>query len=347
MERGRPVSGGRGSHAGWGRAAALAVAAGIGATRAAAAQGHDEAPDTVRLAFAWPAGAGATVVAERSRDLSENGVPSRAHATLRYRMTTERSGDGYLVRYSEFAGDAMRGREGGSARRIGASDVAAHLASFPPSYLISTEGEFRSLDDPTSLRAVLDSVVAPVRGELIGSNPGAAAFLASLVADAALDGAARQEWSMLVGAWIGRELVIGDSYTSSAAERSPFPGDGDVRMEYAFTALQRVPCDSADTGTSCVALRIESRPDPEAAGRVIRTALAGVMPGDSTMLAKATFDVRNTVHLVARPESLLPYRLTVTKEVSLLLPEGGRMSEYRQVEVADRRYGWADGRVGG
>ena len=80
------MSGGRGSHAGWGRAAALAVAAGIGATRAAAAQGHDEAPDTVRLAFAWPAGAGATVVAERSRDLSENGVPSRAHATLRYRI---------------------------------------------------------------------------------------------------------------------------------------------------------------------------------------------------------------------------------------------------------------------
>lgn len=303
-------------------------------------QGHDEAPDTVRLAFAWPAGAHADVVAERSRDRSANGRQTAGRATLRYRITLEPSGDGYLVRYSDFVGDSP-----GAAPPP--AEVAAHVAAFTPSYVVSRNGEFRDLADPEAMRALVDSLLGPMAGQLTASNAAAGEFLASVTSDAMLRSAAEQDWNMLVGTWAGAEFVIGEAYTSSAVEHLPLFGGIDLPMDYEFSAAQRVPCDSADGGLGCVSLQMESRPEPASVSRAIGAALAGVMPADSASLASATFDVRNTVHLIARPESLLPYRLTVTTDLRLVLPESEGTSEYRQVDVRDQVFRWAGGRVGG
>jgi hypothetical protein len=313
--------------------AAVLVAAAAGAVAPAAAQDHDEAPDTVRLAFAWPPGAHADVAAQRSRDRSENGRQTRGRATLRYRIALEPSGEGYLVRYSGFAGDSP-------GAGTPPAEIAAHVAAFTPSYLVSRDGEFRDLGDPGAMRALVDSLVGPLTAELTAANPAASEFLASITSDAMLRSAAEQDWNMLVGTWAGAEFVIGDVYASNVVEHFPLFGGVDLPMDYEFSAAQRVPCDSADSGLGCVALQMESRPDPAAVSRVLGAALAGVIPADSASLASAAFDVRNTVHLIARPESLLPYRLTVTKDVRLTLPENGRTSEYRQVDVRDQVFVW-------
>ena len=302
------------------------------AARPAAAQEQDEPPDTVRLAFAWPEGGTATVRATRLRERTENGVPSAARTTLDYELALQRSDSGFVVRYSGFRG-------AGLTAAGGTPEIASRVADFTPSYIVSSAGGFVGLGDSAMIRALVDSLTAPLQAHL-AEHPAAAEFLATLTSDEMLRSTAEQDWNVLVGTWAGAEFEIGRMYGSRVVERFAVFGGVDLPMDYEFTAVQRVPCDSADAGLSCVALQMTSRPDPEVVGTVVRETLVRVMPADSLMLSEAEFDVLNTVHLVARPESLVPYRLAVTREITLTLPDGGRMSEYRERDVSEKRFFW-------
>ena len=125
----------------------------------ATAQDHDHGPDTVRMSFAWPDGATAAVHATRSRERTQNGVSTTARSALDYRLTLERSDSGYLVRYSDFRGAALEGKGH-------APEIAGHLAGFTPSYFISRDGEFRGLQDMAAVRALVDSLTAPLQAEV-------------------------------------------------------------------------------------------------------------------------------------------------------------------------------------
>ena len=73
---------------------------------AALAQGASKkaepAPDVAKLTFAWPASVRARVEAERYRERHSDGKHDTTVARISYRMTAERQGEEYVIRFDDF-----------------------------------------------------------------------------------------------------------------------------------------------------------------------------------------------------------------------------------------------------
>lgn len=326
-------------------AATLVGVAGVtapGAVRPLSAQTAAAPPaaaapgDTVRLAFGWPAGTKAQVSASRYRE-RVNGASadtSVAHAT--YELALEAAGDGYLVRYGGFRA------AGPAAPDPGVEAVASRLATLVPSYRVSRAGEFQALNDPGALRAAIDSMLAPVRAELRTQNPEIDRLLASMLSDEMLAASAAEDWNVLVGAWVGAEFEVGSAYGAEVTEHLPLFGGIELPMTYELGAVRRLPCDSSDAGAGCVELQMITRPAPDAVREVVDRLFAAMQSPEATEAARsAEFDVENTVVLVARPETLLPYHLVVTKEVKLAMTIGGKRDDAYQLDIREQRFRYA------
>ena len=219
------------------------------------------AVDTAKLTFRWPATLTARIDAHRYRERHSGSKHDTSAASISYRMTAQRSGDEYVVRFADF-------RLADDAPPAAAAAVAAfveRVGAMVPSYRVSAAGEFRRLESPELLRAWIDSMFATLFSKDRPASPQIKQFMTTLTSDAALAASATQEWNALVGTWVGAELEVGEAYLTEGEEPVPAFQNATVKFEFEFAALRRMSCDSLATpkALDCVELQwLRSRTAP-------------------------------------------------------------------------------------
>jgi hypothetical protein len=302
---------------------------------AARAQNAPPPADTAKLTFNWPATVRARVDAQRYRERVSNGKHDTSDVRLSYRMTAQRTGNEYVVRFSDFqmpqAPGGVRSSEAAFVERLG---------GIAPSYRVNASGEFTGLESPAVIRAFVDSMLNSLTAKDGPPAPEMKQFLRTMLSDEVLAASAAQEWNALVGTWLGAELEVGQAYGTEGEEPVPIFQNATVKFEYEFAALRRMPCDSvaSPAARDCVELQMVSRPDSAAMRQMLQRFMSTLVPDAAQDMGFADFDVENVVTLVARPESLLPVSLVVTKEVTGTVREKGKTEKVYQYDVKSQRY---------
>jgi hypothetical protein len=295
------------------------------------------AVDTAKLTFRWPATTRARVDARRYRERHIGAKHDTSDVGLSYRMIAERSGEEYVVRFDDF-------QLGGPSKAMGrAPEVAAfieRMGGLMPSYRVSAAGEFTRLESPETIRALIDSLLTALTPKDGPPPPQLKQVMSTMTSDAVLSASAAQEWNALVGSWIGGELEVGEVYGTEGEEPIPMFQNAMIKFAYEFSALRRMPCDSiaAPAARDCVELPMVSKPDTAAMRQFLERFMGTLMPDAAKGIGFADFNVENVVILVARPESLLPVHLTVSKEVVSTVRAEGTTEKVHQIDVKTQKY---------
>jgi hypothetical protein len=178
------------------------------------------------------------------------------------------------------------------------------------------------------------------QGSSQGSSAGdqaeaAAARRAAQESAARLVAEAREQWSYQVEAWLGRTVELGRTLESTARIPIPAVPGLEVEQRVALAAHRWVSCAQGGIDRRCIELTLRAEAGPEA----FRKGLAA----SGGKAAKGFEDGSLTVEvlLVTDPETLLPWRYTLTKKLRLVF--AGRGLSVDQVERREREYRWWKG----
>ena len=296
------------------------------------------AVDTAKLTFRWPATVSARVNAHRYRERHNGGKHDTTEVQLSYRMTAQLGSDGYVVRFHDFR--LPESAQGAAAQQI--ASVVEQAGALVPSYRVNAQGEFTGLESVDALRALIDSAVAKMIARNGPAPPQLKQLMSTMTSNEVLAATAAQDWNALVGTWTGAELEVGEAYVTEGEEPVPIFQNATVKFEYEFGALRRMSCDSvaAPNARDCVELQMVSKPDSAAMRQLLQRFMGSLLPDVAKDIGFADFNVENVVTLVARPETLLPISLVVSKEVTGTVRAEGQMQKLYQLEVKSQRYSY-------
>jgi len=296
-----------------------------------------QTPDIAKLTFAWPEKLIARVEAQKYRERNSGTRADTNNIEISYRMTAQRAGHEYVIAFDDF-----QTPEGAplSARQELAS-LIDRLGALIPAYRVNASGEFTRLESTATLRAFVDSLVKTVEGN-VSMTREMKQMLQAMGSDAVLASAAAQEWNALVGTWAGAELEVGQAYGSEGEEPVPILQGATITFRYELGVLRRLSCDSiaAPNARDCVELQMVSKPDSAALRRFLDRFVSTMMPGTAKDLTFSEFDIENVISLVARPETLVPVSLVVSKEVTAKMKADGVTEEMHQFDVKALRYSY-------
>lgn len=130
--------------------------------------------------------------------------------------------------------------------------------------------------------------------------------------------------------------------SSEGEEEVPILQGATIKFRYEFAAIRRMSCDSvaAPSALDCVELQMVSKPDSAAMRQFLERFMNTLMSDAAKGVAFSAFNVENVVTLVARPESLLPMLLIVTKEVTATMSADGKTEQLYQLDVKSQRYSY-------
>ncbi|HEU5184901.1 MAG TPA: hypothetical protein VFU01_10055 [Gemmatimonadaceae bacterium] len=296
-----------------------------------------QTPDIAKLTFAWPEKMMARVEAQKYRERNTGTRSDTSNVEISYRMTAQRTGNEYIIAFDDF-----QTPEGAplSARQELAS-LTDRLGALIPAYRVTAAGEFARLESTATLRAFIDSLVKTAVGSA-SVTPEARQMLQALGSDAVLASTVAQEWNALVGTWAGAELEVGEAYGSEGEEPIPILQGATIKFRYEFGVVRRLSCDSiaAPNARDCVELQMVSKPDSAALRQFLDRFVGRLMPDVAKELNFAQFDIENVISLVARPETLVPMSLVISKEVTAKMKADGATEEMYQFDVKAWRYSY-------
>jgi hypothetical protein len=143
---------------------------------------------------------------------------------------------------------------------------------------------------------------------------------------------AREQWSFQVEAWLGRTLEIGrPQEITGRLPVAAVPGL-EVEQRVTLTARRWVSCAPGGIDRRCLELTLKASAGPEA----FRKGLAAAGGKEAKGFEDGSMTVE--VLLVTDPETLLPWRYTLTKKLRLVF--AGRGLSVDQVERREREYQW-------
>lgn len=296
-------------------------------------------PDTVSLRFGWPVGMMARVEQEWTRIQISPQRRDSAGVRSRYRLTVSSHPKGRLIQSDSFvvtSAPPASGRRGA----LDAQQFLARLGSVSPSYVVSTDGEFIGVEGIERTKQAIDSLFAPLLRGMADAPPQFKALMQSATSVQALTAAAAQEWNVVAGTWIGADWEVGEAYGAESEEPSPmFPGLK-IPMQHEFSAAERVPCNSIETGRRCVRLEMVSEPDSAALRRALSEFMTRLAPKEATAFAglRSTSMV-NELTVVVDPRDLRPYSVMLTKRIDMdVAGPGGPGGKTTRVDIRSARY---------
>ena len=294
--------------------------------------------DTAKLTFRWPATVSARVNAHRYRERHNGGKHDTTELQLSYRMTAQRGTDGYVVRFHDFR--LPESPRGAAAQQV--ASVVEQAGALVPSYRVNAQGEFTGLESTEALRALIDSALAKVIAKDGPAPQQLKQLMTTMTSNEVLAATAAQDWNALVGTWTGAELEVGEAYATEGEEPVPIFQNATVKFDYEFGVLRRMSCDSvaAPTARDCVELQMVSKPDSAAMRQLLQRFMGSLLPDVAKDMGFMDFNVENVVTLVARPETLLPISLVVSKEVTGTVRVEGQTQKLYQLDVKSQRYSY-------
>ncbi|HJU64157.1 MAG TPA: hypothetical protein VJ596_00710 [Gemmatimonadaceae bacterium] len=295
-------------------------------------------PDSVSLRFAWPVGMSARVEHEWSR--VQQSAARRDSTLVRsgYRLRVAPHPEGRLIQIDSFQlrqSDGVR-KPGGDA----GEELLARIGSLLPSSIVSAGGEFRRIANIGTVKAALDSLLAPMRRDLATAPPQLKALLERASSQEALTASAAQEWNILVGTWVGVDWEIGALYEYSAKEPIPYLPGQQVTMNYEFAAAERVAC-PGEEGRGCVELVMRSQPDSTELATVVRGFLESVAPKERAAIAGLrSMRMLNELTVITNPSTLAPHWVELIRFTEMAVPasRGGPAGTMTRVDRRASRY---------
>lgn len=301
------------------------------------------APDSVMLRFGWPVGMSARVEQRWSRVRTGPQRSDSVGLGTSYRMRVLKHPEGRLVTADSFTFAAPSATAPMADRAAMAQRLQTQLAALTPSYVVSADGEFRRLVDGAKMKAVMDSLLAPMLSDAKTMPPQVQQMLQAVASEKALAARAAEGWNIVTGAWVGADFTIGEVRRSESEERIPLIPGLTIPMAYEFSAVERVPCTERGAARGCVRLRMYSQPDSAGIREVVKqlvTQLGG--KADGVVAALQGMTVENEVVVVAEPATLVPYSMSLTKRVRVrAAATGGEpASESTQIDVRTARFAY-------
>jgi hypothetical protein len=315
------------------------VLAVVGLTRPAPGQVK---PDSVALRFGWPVGMTASVEGEWTRMQSTPVRNDSFTVRSRWRMMVSSHPKGRLVQYDQFTITSLPpAAPNRSAGGLDPHQLLARLGSIQPSYVVTAEGDFVSVEGMEATKRALDSALAPLMREIAGAPPAIKALMENATSTQVLTAAAAQDWNAVAGTWVGADWEVGSVYETSTEEPVPmFPGLK-MPMQYQFRAAERVPCTERETARRCVRLEMQSEPDSVAMRKFINDLMTKMAPNQVNALAVfRSMRVANELTVIADPRDLRPYFFELVKAVEAESAGGPNepAGRTRQIDIRTARY---------
>jgi hypothetical protein len=191
------------------------------------------------------------------------------------------------------------------------------------------DGRFHRLDGLEAWaeeRSAFEVSIAASKAEAEEARRGARENAARLAADA------REQWSYQVEAWLGRSIEMGQTVETTG--RLPIAGVPGLEVEQriSLSARRWTSCAPGGIDRKCVELTLKADAGPEA----FRKGLAAA--GGKAARGFEDGSLAVEVVLVTDPETLLPWRYSLTKKLRLVF--SGRGLSVDQVERRERDYQW-------
>jgi hypothetical protein len=277
----------------------------------APAGAEEPAAQGVALRFAWPDRLEGRCVERRQGR-------SAAELARKRALRVERRGDETWL---------------GAAPAAGEEAPAADAAEAPDLPVVAgADGRFARLEglDPwTEQEASFQVSIAASKAEIEAARKAARESAARLAADA------REQWSYQVEAWLGRTLEIGRTLeTTGRLPIAAVPGL-EVEQRVVLSARRWVSCTPGGIDRRCLELILKSDAGPDAFRKGLAAAGGKAAKGFEDGLLAVE------VVLVTDPETLLPWRFSLTKKLKLVF--AGRGLSVDQVERSEREYQWWKG----
>jgi hypothetical protein len=283
---------------------AVALAAALAAAPAPAEPGGG-----VTLRFAWPDGT-------QGKRLEKRQGRAQGEVARRSALRVERKGT--ETRVEVRPADAEE------------EQAAADRQDDPELPVVAgDDGRFQRLEGLEAWaeeRAAFEVSIAANRAEADLARKSAREAAARLAAEA------KEQWSYQVEAWLGRSLEIGRTVETTG--RLPIAGVPGLEVEQrvALTARKWVSCSPGSIDRKCLELTLRAEAGPEAFRKGLAASGGKAAKGfeDGFLLVE--------VVLVTDPETLLPWRYSLTKKLRLVF--AGRGLSVDQVERREREYQW-------
>ena len=277
-------------------------------------------PSTAELKFAWPERIEATVETERSKEQREGTtVKKKSFVRTRHRMQVQPHTRGRLIRSTghELLEPAVA--------TVPGQDIGQVLSSLSPSIVVDNEGTFDSVEDVETLKKVLESLVAPTRQRVAGTE--FEKMINALTSEEFLASNAMQDWDALVGNWVG--AVLSEEIVRFEGE-TPIPifPDMQVVLKGTMQMISKGNCRRAGKDLACATFELRSSIDPKSfealLERIIKTAKG------PQGIKYERFDVQTLVRVTLEADTMLPHNFTMAKTVQMVatVPGEGRMEAF-------------------
>jgi len=321
-------------------AALLALASLSACAPRAAAPAAAGAGEPVSLRFGWPVGMQAQVQTDAVRQRVIGGQTREGATTTTYALAVREDADGVLVQSYDVRSQIRS--DGASPEQQALLGFFARASASLPSLVVGPNGQVVALRGVAELRRELSNAVKP----LLRANPDQADAVQqsfeTMFAEERIAASVAGQWTPIVGAWAGANLVVGQTYEGSDQQPGPLVPDMPIIMAYEYRIARRLPCAAGGTGLDCVEIHLVSRPTDEALP-AIRASMQQLFtmnaPQGAPMPDIDDLAVENTLLLVTEPATLRPYRLVQERTVSGTVQQAEQPDvAVRQVERAESTY---------
>ncbi len=298
------------------------------------------AGESVSLRFGWPVGMQAQVQTDAVRQRAIGGQTREGATTTTYALAVRADADGVLVQSYDVRSQIRS--DGASPEQQALLGFFARASASLPSLVVGPSGQVVALRGVAELRRDLASAVNP----LVRANPDQADAVQqsfdTMFAEERIAASVAGQWTPIVGAWAGANLVIGQTYEGSDQQPGPLVPDMPIVMAYEYRITRRLPCAAGGAGLECVEIRLVSRPTEEALP-AIRASMQQLFtmnaPQGAAMPDIDDLTVENTLLLVTEPATLRPHRLVQERTVSGTVRQAQQPDvAVRQVERAESSY---------
>ena len=276
----------------------------------------------VPLRFNWSGEVAATVTYDATRKKMQGGGEETQAMKGTYRLSTMAMDQGIAVRFDDVRLDVDLGAAAVGPQKDFQEALLKALSS-PPSYLVSTEGELLGLEDLAAFRTSLQGVLDAVSTNLPPAGRARfAAMMDKIITEETLIQSVAESWNRDVGFWVGKELPLGAWNEEVFTNRVAAMGGVEVPTVSRYRVAGRTACVEGGE-PDCVRLELTSKVQKEALAEALEQFMKqfAEQPGQVPPIKNLDQDL--AVEIVTDPDTLLPWRISSVKTVTVEMEIGG------------------------
>jgi hypothetical protein len=292
-----------------------------------AALAESDTTEYVYTTFDWPIGSEVSVEARERHVRTFAGATRGFVIETGYTMAVEEHPEGLLVRHGDVEVRSVEA-DPPLSEGTGLTRLAASLAQHKPNLVVSRSGLLLEVEGLAETTATMSAAAKPWLDSLTAEGTELPGLLGYMIGGDFLLDQYSDRWNSLIGLWSGGAQGVGQVTRAEVEMPSPLGPGVQIPMEIELSLPGRVPCTDTDPTDSCVELLFTAVADREQALIVLDEVYQQVMQSLAGRVSEArggwAFELADFAHeqrvrVVARPESLLPYRFEYLRVVRLEL----------------------------